>query len=123
MSDKLYRIVPYDYDSIDPHVIVGRREMLVEVVPDYEAAESELVRGLESAGVLWYKLVRRIVDAALKGTDEPKVEVQVYDMRRNPDGLTDLEQPYDCPHTEADGAMCGYPVGLKGVCKMGHYSS
>ena len=40
----------------------------------------------------------------------------------NPDSLTDQELPYDCPHREADGAWCGYPVGKAGVCKRGHRS-
>ena len=65
MSDKLYRLVPYNFDALEPYVIVGRREMLVEVVPDYEAAKVVLAR---------FNIPDEDVDAAvaaaLEGTDK-----------------------------------------------------
>ena len=71
MSD-LYRIVPYNFDALEPYVIVGRREMLVEVVPDYEAAIRAGSRAsFNNDGDDSYATeVREIVDAALEGTDK-----------------------------------------------------
>ena len=66
---------------------------------------------------------------ALEGTDLTPIEGVTLDEGdglhaaiTQDDGLTDLEQPYDCPHREADGAWCGYPVGKAGICKQGHQS-
>ena len=65
MSD-LYRIVPYNFDALEPYVIVGRREMLVEVVPDYEAA-ANAIRSYNPDKFPAWKIAEYAVDAALKG--------------------------------------------------------
>ena len=67
----LYRIVPYNYETEDEPVFVGGRQMLVKVVPDYEAAA-------DAVGNLWYRAskparkeqAKEIVDAALEGNSE-----------------------------------------------------
>ena len=84
MSDKLYRLVPYNFDALEPYVIVGRREMLVEVVPDYEAAAEAVeqqarkfpTQPTPSGSIGWgatpMELATVAVAAALEGdNDEP----------------------------------------------------
>ena len=60
---KLYRIVPYDPEvDRSKHGFVSTREMLVEVVPDYEAAHEAF---LKQTGDDWYESIIVAVDAAL----------------------------------------------------------
>ena len=68
MSEKLYRIVPYDYDPSDESVSVGRREMLVEVEPDYEALA--LVLDDIFHGNKQRHSATDVMNAALEGTDD-----------------------------------------------------
>ena len=61
----LYRIVPYDFETEDESVFVGRREMLVKVEPDFEAAKVVLTRfNIPDEDV------DAAVDAVLEGIDK-----------------------------------------------------
>ena len=76
---KLYRIVPYDPEAHAPTVIIGRREMLVEVVPDYEAAAAVLYaygnfrHGKQTeleVSMFIAEVVKPVVDGALEGNND-----------------------------------------------------
>ena len=68
----LYRIVPYDFETEDESVFVGRREMLVKVVPDYEAATKEINDwAYEPEGSSTVsEAAQRVLAAALEGSND-----------------------------------------------------
>ena len=66
MTDKLYRIVPYDYDPEALAIHVGARSMLIAVEPDYEAAYDLL----QNKQYVSWNAVEEAVDAALEGNND-----------------------------------------------------